>query len=280
MRLPPPDADKSYVETLEGQAARPLLILCDHAGHEVPGGAAALGISEAELARHIGWDIGAADLTRALARRLGCAAVLNHCSRLVIDCNRRPRSPTSVPPVSDGCVIPANQGLDAEHVRERARRYFLPYHRAIARRIAAFRGRGQVPALIAVHSFTRRLVDGEDRPWQVGVLWRGDRRLAEPVLEALTGRGDLVVGDNEPYSGLGAFGFTIEFHAQRPRLPHIMFEIRQDEIATRERAEAYAAILAEALKPALADPALHTLYDEPAGSDILEAISWRQGSLL
>ena len=58
-------------------------------------------------------------------------------------------------------------------------------------------------------------MNGEDRPWHVGVLWRQDRRIRDPVLEALRARGDLVVGDNQPYSGLGEFGFTIEFHAQR-----------------------------------------------------------------
>ena len=143
---------------------------------------ARLGISEEMLARHIGWDIGAADLTRALARRLGAAAVLNHCSRLVIDPNRRPGNPTSVPAVSDDCVIPGNQDLEPDAVRERVRRYFLPYHRTVARQIAAFSRQRTVPAVISVHSFTPRM-NGEDRPWQVGVLWRHDRRIADPVLD-------------------------------------------------------------------------------------------------
>ena len=56
------------------------------------------------------------------------------------------------------------------------------------------------------------------------------------MLAALEARGDLVIGDNQPYSGLRDFGFTVQFHAQRPRLPHIMFEIRQDEIATHRAA--------------------------------------------
>ena len=32
-------------------------------------------------------------------------------SRLVIDPNRRPGTPTSIPEISDGCVVPGNQGL-------------------------------------------------------------------------------------------------------------------------------------------------------------------------
>ena len=110
-----------------------------------------------------------------------------------------------------------------------------------------------VPAVIAIHSFTPRM-NGEDRPWQVGVLWRGDRRLSAPVLAALEARGDLVVGDNQPYSGLRDFGFTVQFHAQRTRLPHIMFELRQDEIATTADALRYARIVYETLREPLAGP--------------------------
>lgn len=268
-----------HVEEIAATAERPLLILCDHAGKEVPGGLGLLGIDAAALSRHIGWDIGAADLTRALARRLGAAAVLDHCSRLVIDPNRRPGSATSVPAVSDDCVIPGNQGLDATDLRERAGRYFLPYHRAVARRIAAFRRAGRDPAIISVHSFTPRM-NGEDRPWQVGVLWRHDRRIADPVLERLRARGDLVVGDNQPYSGLGEFGFTVEFHAQRTRLPHVMFEVRQDEIDTPGKAERWADILADALAGPLARPDLYTRFKDVPETPGLEGFSWRRGSRL
>jgi predicted N-formylglutamate amidohydrolase len=286
----PPAADSPYVELVDaparggrrGAAAGPVLLLCDHAGKEVPGGLeATLGIGEAMLARHIGWDIGAADLTRSLARRLGAAAILNHCSRLVIDPNRRPGGPTSVPAVSDGCVIPGNQGLDEAALCARVERYFVPYHRAIARRIGAHRRRGEVPAVISVHSYTPRM-DGEDRPWQVGVLWRHDRRIAGPALAALRARGDLVVGDNQPYSGLGEFGFTVEFHTQRTRLPHVMFEVRQDEIDTPAKAERWAAIVAESLAEPLADPGLYALLpkDDLPDTPGLEGFSWRHGSRL
>jgi predicted N-formylglutamate amidohydrolase len=269
----------SYVEEIAATAERPLLILCDHAGKEVPGGLGLLDIDAAALSRHIGWDIGAADLTRGLARRLGAAAVLDHCSRLVIDPNRRPGSATSVAAVSDDCVVPGNQGLDAAELRERAGRYFLPYHRAVARRIAAFRRAGRDPAVVSVHSFTPRM-NGEDRPWQIGVLWRHDRRIADPVLDHLRARGDLVVGDNQPYSGLGEFGFTVEFHAQRTRLPHVMFEVRQDEIDTPEKAERWADILADALAGPLARPDLYTRFNDVPETPGLEGFSWRRGSRL
>lgn len=269
--------DASHVELFNPAGAAPVLVLCDHAGRRVPGGLARLGIGEAALARHIGWDIGAADVARALARRLDAPAILDHVSRLVIDPNRRPGTPTSIPEVSDGCVVPGNEGLALEAVVERVARHFLPYHRAVARRVGAFRRAGVVPAIVAVHSFTP-VMNGEARPWQIGVLWRGDQRLSRPLLDALGARGDLLVGDNQPYSGLRDFGFTVQFHAQRPRLPHVMVEIRQDEIDTAEKAGRYAGIVADALRAPLADPALHRLYE---GDNLDRAgglISWRHAS--
>lgn len=240
-----------WIELVDPGARCDLLLLADHAGNRVPKEFAYLGLPEQELARHIAFDIGIAPLARRLAGLLGAPALLNHCSRLVIDPNRRPGEPSSMPERSDGTLVPGNLGLDPAARAERVRRFFLPWHRAIARRIAAARRIGITPVILALHSFTPRLA-GRDRPWQVGVLWRSDDRLARPMLEMLRARGDLVVGDNEPYSGQDAFGFTVEFHAQRARLPHLMLEIRQDEIDTLAKAEAWAVLLAGHLRPLLA----------------------------
>ncbi len=254
MFTPPPD-----VELFHAHGRSPALLLCDHAGRRVPARLGNLGIGEEALSRHIGWDIGAADLTRGLARRLDAPAILNHVSRLVVDVNRRPLTPASMPAVSDGCVVPGNQALDRAEIERRLREHFFPYHRAVAQHIGRARRAGRLPVIIAVHSFTPHM-NGEDRPWQVGVLWRGDRRLADPVLAALRHHSGLVVGDNQPYSGFTDFGFTVTFHAQRTGLPHVMLEIRQDEIATESAAEAWANLLAAVLQRPLQQPRLLTLF--------------------
>lgn len=259
----------------EGRATA--LILCDHAGRNVPARLGGLGISDEALRRHIGWDIGAADLTRRLAVRLDAPAILCHVSRLVIDANRRPLTGSSIPAISDGCVIPVNEGLSPDEARRRILDHFVPYHRAVARRIGRFRRAGVAPAVIAVHSFTPRM-NGEDRPWQIGVLWRGDERLSRPVLTALRARPALVVGDNQPYSGLTDFGFTITFHAQRTNLPHIMFELRQDEIARHATAVRWADILADTLAGPLSDPGLYTLFSPPDRAP--PATGWRHAGLV
>jgi len=243
-----------FVELVRPAGRPDLLLLADHAGNQVPAELRGLGLPSEEFGRHIAFDIGIARLARRLAALLDAPALLNHCSRLVIDPNRRPGEPSSIPERSDGRLVPGNLGLDRAARAERVRRFFLPWHRAIARRIARCRRAGIDPVLLSLHSFTPRLSGGPPRPWQVGVLWRDDDRLAAPMLAALRGRGDLVVGDNEPYSGKDTFGYTIEFHAQRTRLPHLVLEIRQDLIAEKEAAEGWAELLAGCLRPLLPRP--------------------------
>jgi predicted N-formylglutamate amidohydrolase len=245
------------VELFNTSGSAPVLLLCDHAGRWVPPELDDLGLPPIEIARHIGWDIGSADVARHLARLLDAPAVLCHVSRLVIDVNRKPGDPSSMPLISDGTLVPGNQDLSPEQMRWRLRRFFLPYHRAVAREIARLRRRG-VPVIISMHSFTPRL--GEiRRPWHAAVLWDADQRLAAPVLEGLRQETDLAIGDNEPYSGRFPVGYSIPFHAARARLPHVTFEIRQDLIDTRATAEAWAERLAGVLRDPLSDPKLYAL---------------------
>src|SRR4051812_43865122 len=75
-------------ETLNPSGAAPVLLVCDHASRAVPRALGKLGLDDALLLRHIGWDIGAAEVTRDLVRRLDAPAVLSGYSRLVVDCNR------------------------------------------------------------------------------------------------------------------------------------------------------------------------------------------------
>lgn len=249
-----------FVELFDPGRCDDVLILVDHAGNCIPPEFDGLGLPRAERERHIAFDIGIAPLARRLARRLGVPALFNHASRLIIDPNRRPDDPAAIPEQVDGTVVPGNLGLTTAARKARIRRFFLPWHRAIARWIAAHARGNRAPVLLALHSFTPRLMRGDYRPWQVGVLWRGDDRLARPLLAALRAPGDLVVGDNQPYSGIDGFGYTIEFHAQRTRLPHLLLEIRQDEIASEARAQAWADRLADLLAPLLARRALYSRW--------------------
>jgi predicted N-formylglutamate amidohydrolase len=243
--------------TLVNAEGRPeILLICDHAATAVPAGLRRLGLDEAALARHIGWDIGAAAVTRALAERLGAPAVLSGYSRLVIDCNRTLDDPTSIPTISDGMPIPGNQELSAADKRLRAEACFWPYQRAIEAQLDRAAGLGVAPAIISIHSFTPHL-QGFDRPWHIGILWARDPRIPIPLIAGLAGRHGLIVGDNQPYSGHDPEGFTLEHHAVPRGLPHVLVELRQDAIDTAAGAELFADHLDTALKPILADPQLY-----------------------
>ncbi len=254
--------DRGNVEAIEifnQQGQAPVLIISDHAGCHIPAYLDNLGLPEEERQRHIAFDIGTADMTRRLAKRLDAPAVLNHISRLVIDPNRYPRSATSIPDVADGTTVPGNRNLDQDEINRRIRLSFISYHRAISREIAVLRRRVGIPVIISMHSFTPAM-QKQWRPWEVGVLWADDDRLAKPVLERLRDDESLCVGDNQPYSGNHPDSYSLLFHAKRPGFPNVAFEVRQDLIDTGERAEAWADRLSQVLQPALSDPTLYRLW--------------------
>ena len=229
------------------------ILLCDHASNAVPAHMARLGLKQAELDRHIGWDIGAATVTRSLSAKLDAPAYLSGYSRLLVDCNRPPGSPTAMPAVSDGTAVPANQAISPAEAVARTDAFFHPYHKAIAACLDRVMGLGAVPIVVAVHSFTP-VFGGVARPWEVGLLYEHDDRLVQPLKDALDAvRPGLTIGDNEPYAIIGPSDYSIPVHGQDRGLPHIEFEVRQDLIGTQEGAEEWAELLAAVLTRVHAD---------------------------
>ncbi|MGH8429894.1 MAG: N-formylglutamate amidohydrolase, partial [Solimonas sp.] len=209
-----------------------------------------LGITDEDLSRHIGWDIGGLDAALELARVLDAPLVASGYSRLVIDCNRWPGGEGSIPEVSDGTPVPANRGLTSEQVEARAASCFWPYHREVDRQLTRITADGRKAALLVVHSFTPRM-SGFQRPWHVGVLWNDDARLPEPLLAELRRDPELTAGDNEPYSARASYEYTLNAHARKRALPHCSLEVRQDLIATPDEARTWARRLAPAIQAAV-----------------------------
>ena len=245
-------------EVYKEAGAAPLLLVCDHASRFVPRVLGNLGLEEAELRRHIAWDIGIAEVTRGLADRLGAPAVLSHFSRLVIDPNRGLDDMTSIPQLSDGVIVPANRSLTAEDRQARFATFHQAYHGAVIRMLEAMIGRGaasgQAPAIVSMHSFTP-VMKGVERPWEIGILWNRDERLPVPLMARLRARG-LTVGDNEPYSGRDNHGYTLHIHAEPRGLANVLIEVRQDLIDTHHGAAEWADLLGETLQAILADPTI------------------------
>ncbi len=256
-RMPVLDfADPPPVRLLNPQGRASLILVCDHASNVIPAGLHDLGLQAAALSQHIAWDIGAAEVVRRLAQWLDAPAVLSGYSRLLIDCNRVPGHPESIPAYSDGVFIPGNRDLSDAEADWRLETFFWPYHHAITTAIAHLWRHGRVPAVVSIHSFTPQLNGGPPRPWQVGILWNRDLRLALPVLQWLRARPELCVGDNEPYSGRDV-GYTLETHAGAAGLPHVEFEIRQDLLADAAGCDYWAQLIAAVLREALADQSVH-----------------------
>lgn len=237
-------------ERLRGRSQ--FLLIADHAGNYVPQRLGDLGISSADLNRHIGIDIGIHGVSQRLSSLLDAPYVFQRYSRLVIDCNRTPGNPMSVAPVSDSTHIPANQDLTPEVIAQRQDEIFWPYQKAVARQIEAMRNTSAPPVVIAMHSFTPKHGDyPAPRPWQIGVLFNRDDRLARSLISLLECEGDLMVGINQPYAVEDHVDYAIPVHCEKGGLIHAELEIRQDLIGTADGQAAWAERLARLLPLAL-----------------------------
>ncbi len=264
-RSPAEQDEHAAFELVQGDAACGVVLLCDHASNALPPEYGNLGLPESEFRRHIAYDIGAAELTRLLAARLGAPAVLSRFSRLLIDLNRGEDDPTLIMRLSDGAVVPGNAHIDAAERRKRIERYYQPYHAAIARTLDAALAGGRAPAIISIHSFTPAW-KGKPRPWQVGVLWDLDPRVAVPMIEALRAAGNLTVGDNEPYSG-ALKNDTLYRHASMRGLAPALIEVRQDLIAGEEGIAEWVGLLLPIIARLKDDPSVFVPRNYGSRSD-------------
>ena len=251
-----PDESPSFCK-LDAEPAFPALLVCDHAANTIPACLNQLGISPVDLMTHFAVDIGAAGITEYLNKRLALPAVMCGYSRLVVDCNRALTDPTAYPLTMDNLLVPGNQQLDHTARQQRADAIYWPYHHAVRDALTGLELIAPAPALIAIHSFTP-VFDGVQRPWDIGILWDKDPRIALPLLDALRGLEGMVVGDNEPYSGKHPHDFTIDHHGEAEGLPHISIEIRQDLIDSDDGVRYWGEVLADALTPILSDTALYS----------------------
>jgi predicted N-formylglutamate amidohydrolase len=241
-------AEVPPVHELNAAGRSPFLLICDHYGRLIPRVLGDLGLPESELTRHIAWDVGIAGVAEALSKHLDAHLVAQRYSRLVIDCNRPPTAPSSIPIVSEATTIPGNEGLARDAAQTRRRQIFEPYHRRIDEIIDARSAAGLPTVLVSLHSFTP-VYAGIARPWHIGTLYQRDTRLPPLLLKHLRAEPDLVVGDNEPYAVSDETDYSIPVHGEARGLMNSGIEIRQDLIGDpsgqREWAERLARIFAE-----------------------------------
>ena len=239
------------VQVINPGGASPFLLLADHAGRRIPRRLGTLGLSDADLHRHIAWDIGMAGVARLMAGALDAIAICQAYSRLVVDCNRRPGHPGAMPTVSEATEIPGNRDLSDAARAARMAEVFQPYHDRIAAELDRRAGTGTHTLVVALHSFTP-VYAAVARPWHAGVLHDGNSALSHRVLALLRAEPGLVVGDNEPYRlDLGGGDHTVPTHALGRGLDYLELEIRQDLIATVAGEQDWADRMARLLRAAL-----------------------------
>lgn len=216
------------VERIDGDFAKGLLLLCDHASNALPPEYGNLGLGPEEFKRHIAYDIGARDVTIELSRRLGVPTVMSTFSRLLVDPNRGEDDPTVIMRLSDGVVVPGNHPISPEETERRLTQFHRPYHQAVDDAIDACFAAGTVPAVFSIHSFTSSW-KGVSRPWEIALLWDSDPRFTRPLLDLLRVDRSILVGDNEPYDG-ALRNDTMYRHCVTRGLAHTLIEFRQDLI--------------------------------------------------
>nr|WP_316655691.1 N-formylglutamate amidohydrolase [uncultured Gellertiella sp.] len=259
----PAPSDYPAFDIIPGIPGSSLVLLADHATNLLPPHYGSLGLPEAAFARHIAYDIGIEPLTRQLAARLGCAAVLSRFSRLLIDPNRGEDDPTLIMKISDGAIVTGNHPISPEEWQRRIALYHRPYHDAIATTLEKVEAEsGKVPLVLSLHSFTPYW-KSHARPWHAAVLWDSDGRVAHPLIDHLGRSGDLVIGDNEPYDG-ALKGDTLYRHCLQRGVPHALLEVRQDLIGDDSGVANWTERLLPVFRALDQDPALHRLQVFPS----------------
>jgi predicted N-formylglutamate amidohydrolase len=199
-----------------------LVLTCEHATNHVPQPYAPLfrGLRR-QLDGHRGYDIGAAQLARTLARALDAPLFLGPVTRLLVDLNRSEhhRSLTAV-------------ALSAAERRRVLDRYYRPYRDQCESALREHVSAGRQVLHVSVHSFTGVLA-GEVRRADIGLLYDP----ARPGEKALCARWKAAIADvaphlqirrNYPYRGTSdGFGPALRQRLPASRYLCVELEINQ-----------------------------------------------------
>lgn len=226
-----------------------IVLTCEHAGNTIPECLGTLGLDSQDLLRHIAWDIGAAVTAKYIAEHIDAPLVLQNYSRLVIDCNRPEYSSDMIPVVSDGTQVAGNAHLTVTDCKIRFAEISQPFHRTVQSLLDERIERGETPLVFAIHSYTPRLQSDQiDRPWDLGLLYNRDNRLAVLFREVLDNtEHDLVVADNKPYAVSDESDYTLPVHCEKRGIHGLLLEIRNDLIADKTGVSTCAELLGDVL---------------------------------
>lgn len=221
----------AVIENRHGKS--PVLLICEHAGRLLPKSHGLLGINETEMASHIAWDIGAAQLAKRLSRKLNATLVMQAYSRLFFDCNRSLDAPDAIVTESDGIIIPKNQNLSKAQRTERRDLIYTPFHQSILDVIDERLKKGEKTVIVTIHSFTS-FYRGKKRDLDFGIIHDEYLELAQALQKTAILDKDYICALNEPYSAKDGVTHTLKTHGESRKLPNVMLEICNDLIGTHQ----------------------------------------------
>lgn len=211
------------VEVRAGSPDAHVFLTCEHATQRMPTGWRWPDRDRRLIDTHWAYDMGARELTHALAEGLSSSAVLSRFTRLLVDPNREESASTLFRTHAEGVPVELNTALlDDVERHKRMEAFWRPFHDAVDRELALARA----SILLAVHTFTP-LYEGMRREVEIGVLFDHEEELAEELAAGLAAHG-YRVGLNEPYSGKQGLMYVGERHAARHARRAIELEVRQD----------------------------------------------------
>lgn len=235
--------DPTVCNLVNPDSESPLLLVCEHAGQAVPEKLHDLGLSQKTLNQHIAWDIGASALCQQMAESLGCCAILQNYSRLVIDCNRPPSAEDAMPSVSDGVAIAGNRALSDAMKAERVRNIFEPFQESIKDILE----RNKIRYALSIHSFTPHF-QGQSRPWDIGFLFRSDKKSSKQLAAYIQAENpDLIIGMNEPYKIDDSSDWFVPRHCEPRGIAHSLIEVRNNHLIDQSGQQKWANRLSSAI---------------------------------
>lgn len=181
-----------------------LLLTCEHGGNRVPARYASLfADAQRALDSHRGYDIGALDMARRLAKLSDLPAEIATTTRLLVDLNRSAHH--------RAIFSRYTRHLTEEHKSDILKRHYFPYRKRVIGRAGAAIDAGYQVLHVSAHSFTP-VLNGQRRNADLGILYdparQREKRLAVDWRAALVaGDAALAVRRNYPYRG-DADGFV------------------------------------------------------------------------
>ncbi len=226
--------------------ASPIILICEHASNVIPKKLGNLGLSDADLKRHIAYDIGAEGTARILAKLIDAPLILQRYSRLAYDCNRPPEAEAAMPALSETTLIPGNQNLSVEAKLTRTTEIYRPFQHTIENFLDTRAANGMRAIPVSIHSFTK-IYKGKERPVELGLLFDRDAWLANLLVKSFPGFNTQL---NEPYGPKDGVMHLMNLHAAPRGLHHLMIEIRNDLIESERGQQQWAQRLSIPLQQA------------------------------